>query len=137
MCSAPLRGFNPMPPAPVNIIDFHGTIDTVIPMSPDVPGVVGPGPDMTTETNDGYYYHIKLDHLTKVLTSMNCDLTSSVYNTHMDGVEGWNCVQWSGCDQGKEVVHCNAVYGHDYPFSSQRIEGLKIMWDFMKTHSRV
>ena len=60
-----------------------------------------------------------------------------MYNTHMDGVEGWNCVQWSGCDQGKEVVHCNAVYGHDYPFSSQRIEGLKIMWDFMKTHSRV
>ena len=48
------------------IIDFHGLQDNVIPYSPESPGNLGEGPDMTTETNDGYYYHIKPDHLTKV-----------------------------------------------------------------------
>ena len=66
VCSSPLRGYNPMPDSPVNIIDFHGLQDNVIPYSPESPGNLGEGPDMTTETNDGYYYHIKPDHLTKV-----------------------------------------------------------------------
>ena len=48
----------------------------------------------------------------------------------------WSCQIWSGCDEGKEVVSCTANYGHDYPFSGQFVEGLKIMWDFMKTHSK-
>ena len=123
-----------MPEAPISIIDFHGLLDTVIPISPDVPGNLGPGPDMTTEANDGYYYHIKMDHLTKVMASMNCGETSSVYPTHMDGVEGWSCHIWTGCDGGNEVVHCNADYNHDYPFNGQYVEGLKIIWDFMKSH---
>ena len=138
VCSAPLRGYNPMPAAPINIIDFHGTIDDIIPMSPDSPGNLGAGPDMTTETTDGYYYHIKQDHLDSVMASMNCDLSSSSsYPTAMDGVDGWSCQIWSGCDQGKEVVSCNADYGHDYPFGDQRIEAIKIIWDFMKDHPKV
>jgi len=136
VCSSPLRGYNPMPDSPVNIIDFHGLQDNVIPYSPESPGNLGEGPDMTTETNDGYYYHIKPDHLTKVLSSMNCNNDSSVYPTSMDGVDMWSCQIWSGCDEGKEVVSCTANYGHDYPFSGQIVEGLKIMWDFMKTHSK-
>ena len=137
VCSAPLRGFNPMPEVPINMIDFHGTLDNVIPISPDAPDNRGPGPDDTTMTNDGYYYHIKLHHLTQVLTSMHCDLTSSEYNTHMDGVEGWSCVQWSGCDQEKTVVHCTGEYGHGYPFApDNKVEGLRILWDFMKAKSK-
>ena len=66
VCSAPLRGFNPMPDTPISIIDFHGLLDSTIPPSPEAPDNLGPGPDMTTETWDGYYYHIKLDHLAKV-----------------------------------------------------------------------
>ena len=89
---------------------------------------------MTTVASDGYYYHIKMDHLMKVMRSMNCGETSEVYPTHMDGVDMWSCQKWSGCDGGNEVVHCNANYGHDYPFFGQYVEGLKIMWNFMKTH---
>ena len=67
---------------------------------------------------------------------MGCEETSSVYPTHMDGVEGWACLRWGGCRGDKEVVHCSAYYGHDYPFTSsfQIMEGLKILWDFMKAH---
>jgi len=136
VCSSPLRGYNPMPDSPVSIIDFHGLQDNVIPYSPESPGNLGEGPDMTTETNDGYYYHIKPDHLIKVLSSMNCNKESSDYPTAMDGVDMWSCQIWSGCDDGKEVVSCTANYGHDYPFSGQFVEGLKIMWDFMKKHPK-
>ena len=126
-----------MPPSPVSIIDFHGSLDSVIPMSLDTPDILGPGPDDTVENSDGYYYHIKQDHLDKVLASMNCELTSTSYPTVMDGVDGWGCVRWSGCDQGREVVHCNASYGHDYPFGDQRIEAIKIIWEFMKANPKV
>ena len=51
---SPLRGFNPMPSSPINIIDFHGLHDTVIPYSPDQPGNLGAGPDGTTEAEDGW-----------------------------------------------------------------------------------
>ena len=72
VCSAPLRGFNPMPDTPISIIDFHGLLDSTIPPSPEAPDNLGPGPDMTTETWDGYYYHIKLDHLAKVSHDLLC-----------------------------------------------------------------
>ena len=34
----------------------------------------------------------------------------------------------------KEVDQCNGNWTHDYPFSNRYIEGVKILWDFMKTH---
>lgn len=136
VCSSPLRGYNPMPDSPVSIIDFHGLQDATIPFSPESPGNLGAGPDMTTQTTDGYYYHIKSDHLSNVMSSMNCNDVSSVYPTPMDGVDMWSCQIWSGCDEGKEVVSCTANYGHDYPFPGQFIEGLKIMWHFMKSHPK-
>ena len=40
--------------------------DNVIPYSPESPDNLGEGPDMTTLANEGYYYHIKPDHLNKV-----------------------------------------------------------------------
>ena len=40
--------------------------DNVIPYSPESPDNLGEGPDMTTLANEGYYYHIKPDHLSKV-----------------------------------------------------------------------
>ena len=43
VCSAPLRGFNPMPEFPISIIDFHGLQDSIIPMSTDAPADRGPG----------------------------------------------------------------------------------------------
>ena len=55
-----------MPDSPMSIIDFHGLLDDVIPASPNSPENLGPGPDNTTKNVDGYYYHIKLDHLIKV-----------------------------------------------------------------------
>ena len=54
----------------------------------------------------------------------------------MDGSHAWVCRLWSGCDGGKEVVQCNAEYGHGYPFSNRLIEGVKILWDFMKAHPK-
>ena len=90
-----------MPDSPISIIDFHGLLDSTIPISPDGPDNYGPGPDMTTETWDGYYYHIKMDHLLKVTSAMNCGPETQVYPTHMDGVDGWVCQLWTGCDEGK------------------------------------
>ena len=55
-----------MPDSPMSIIDFHGLLDDVIPASPNSPENLGPGPDNTTKNVDGYYYHIKLDHLIQV-----------------------------------------------------------------------
>ena len=55
-----------MPDSPMSIIDFHGLLDDVIPASPNSPENLGPGPDNTTKNIDGYYYHIKLDHLIQV-----------------------------------------------------------------------
>ena len=134
VAASPLRGFAGRPDSPVNIIDFHGLLDDVIPYSPEGPGNLGPGPDDTTISSDGYYYMNKMIYLTDLLSTMNCDLESSVYKTEMDGEEGWSCVIWTGCDGGKEVVHCNGAWAHMYPFQG-RIEGFRIMWRFMKDHS--
>jgi len=136
VCSSPLRGFNPLPSHPVNIIDMHGLNDRTIPYSPEGPDNLGTGPDGTVTASDGWYYHVKMDHLMSVMSSMNCDLEPQTYPTHMDGVHGWSCSRWDGCDEGKEVVHCHGEYGHNYPFSSRYIEGIMIIWDFMKAHKK-
>ena len=39
----------------------------MVPYSPEAPGNLGPGPDMTTEARDGHYYTIKRDHLVQVI----------------------------------------------------------------------
>ena len=103
--SAPLRGYNFMPDAPLNIIDMHGLNDRTIPFSPDRPGNLGAGPDDTVQATDGWYYHTKMIHLNNVLQSMNCNMESEPYPTHMDGVHGWTCQSWTGCDQGKQVKY--------------------------------
>ena len=133
VAASPLRGFASRPDSPVNIIDFHGLLDDVIPYSPEGPSNLGPGPDGTVISNDGYYYMDKMIYLTDLLTTMHCHLESSDYTTDMDGVDGWNCVIWTGCDEGKEVVHCNANWGHMYPFQG-RVEAFRIIWQFMKDH---
>ena len=65
---------------------------------------------------------------------MNCAATPEAYPTHMDGVDGFSCQRWSGCEADNEIVFCTGDHGHDYPFSGHYIDGLSIMWDFMKTH---
>ena len=124
-----------MPDSPISIIDFHGFNDTTIPASPDVEGVLGPGPDNTTQTHDGYYYHIKAHHLARVRAAMNCEEDSAIYPTHMDGEEGWACEVWTGCDQGAEVVHCTGSFASRFPWGGA-VDGYQIIWDFMKSHSR-
>ena len=54
----------------------------------------------------------------------------------MDGVDNWTCSLWSDCLGRKEVVFCNGDYGHNYPFFPSRIEGFRIIWDFMKNHRK-
>ena len=93
------------------------------------------GPDNTTLSVDGFYYHRKLDHLERITRWMNCDPSPAPYHTHMDGEEGWACQAgdifctnksefvntlhsgckvltlaqvWGGCDGGNEVVQCQA-----------------------------
>ena len=125
-----------MPDTPVSIIDFHGLNDHTIPFSPELPTNLGAGPDNTVISNDGWYYHVKMDHIARITEHMNCDPEAREYPTHMDGSHGWVCQLWTGCDNGKEVVQCNADYGHDYPFHNRYIEGVKILWDFMKVHPK-
>ena len=85
MCSAPLRGFNPMPDTPISIIDFHGLLDSTIPPSPEAPDNLGPGPDMTTEARDGHYYTIKRDHLVQVIQLLGCRLIGYSITEHCTG----------------------------------------------------
>ena len=47
---------------------------------------------------------------------------------------------YSSFSNGVEIVHCNADYGHDYPFANSikpYIGGTRIIWNFMKNHKRV
>ena len=37
---------------------------------------------------------------------------NDVYPTHMDGVDGWACDSWTGCQGGAELVHCTGDYYH-------------------------
>jgi len=125
-----------MPGSPINIIDMHGLNDRTIPYSIDGPANLGPGPDGTVISITGWYYHDKMEHLQSIMTTMHCNSEPQPYPTHMDGVHAWACSQWGGCDEGKEVVHCHGEYTHDYPFHNRYIEGIMILWDFMKTHSK-
>ena len=131
-----LQGLQPHARHPFRIIDFHGLNDHTIPFSPELPTNLGSGPDNTVIANDGWYYHVKMDHIAQITEHMNCDPVAREYPTHMDGSHGWVCQLWGDCDGGKEVVQCNANYGHDYPFHNRYIEGVKILWDFMKVHPK-
>ena len=93
------------------------------------------GPDNTTLSVDGFYYHRKLDHLERITRWMNCDPSPAPYHTHMDGEEGWACEVWTGCDQGAEVVHCTGSFASRFPWGGA-VDGYQIIWDFMKSHSR-
>jgi len=135
VCSSPMRGFNYLPSSPVNIISMHGLHDRTIPYSVAGPGNLGPGPDGTVTAKDGWYYHIETEHLLAIREWMGCSPDPLPYPTHMDGVHGWVCSRWGGCRGGKEVVHCHGEYDHDYPFNNRYIEGVIILWDFMKTHT--
>ena len=35
-------------------------------------------------------------------------------------VRNFTCIIHTGCMDGGEIVHCNAHYGHDYPFGPNR-----------------
>jgi len=129
---SPLLGFNDPPPTPVNIIDFHGVNDGTVPYMSVGPNDIGPS--NTVISWDGFYYHQKPILLAEIRDWMMCNPDPEPYATDMDGTEGWKCLLWSGCQAGKEVVACTGDHDHDYPFNFDYEAGLKIMWNFMKTH---
>ena len=135
VAGSPLRGYNPLPDSPVNIIDFHGYMDDTVPYSVVSPGNLGPGPDDTVTSAAGYFFLDKPTHLNNLVSGMNCQTNNTKYHTEMDGQGDWGCVIWRGCDGGKEVVHCTGYYGHYYPFWGS-VEGFNIIWQFMKSHPR-
>jgi len=136
VCGAPLLGFNELPTVPVHIIDFHGLKDETIPHTVEGPNNHGEGPYGTVESSEGWYYYQKPELLAGIREEMTCSPDPVPYTTHMDGVHGWSCWVWFGCTGEKEVVACTGDYGHDNPFHGRYIEGVKIQWDFMKTHKR-
>lgn len=130
---SPLLGFNDFPPNPVNIIDFHGVNDGTVPYMSVGPNDIGPS--NTVISWDGFYYHQKPIMLAEIRDWMLCNPEPEPWATDMDGTEGWKCLLWSGCQGGKEVVSCTGDHDHDYPFNFDYEAGLKIMWNFMKTHT--
>ena len=78
----------------------------------------GQGPHNSITSWDGYYYPEKPAFITSYADALGCG-PSETYPTPMDGVDNWNWVIRSGCNGGGEIVHCNANYGHDYPFSQR------------------
>ena len=136
----PLLGFGDVPlDPPISLIDFHGLEDGLAPYDVDSPGSMGPGPYNSVITSGQFYYEQNPEVMAKWVNALECNNSSSVYPTNMDGIDGWSCVVWSGCVDGKEVVHCNGLYGHDYPFRNENpryIGGFKILWNFLKNHRK-
>lgn len=137
---SPLLGFGDVPTdPPVSLIDFHGTEDQFMQYDVDAPTANGEGPESTVIS--AFYFYIEQKPLTlaKWVDEMGCVPVALPYPTVMDGVDGWFCTLWSGCSSGTEVVHCTGLYMHEYPFNDQdppRIEGTRILWEFMKNHKR-
>ena len=138
--ASPLIGFGDVPlDPPISLINFHGLLDATIPYDVDSVGSQGYGPLNSVVSSDLYYYEQNPDTINKWVNELACSSQNS-YSTDMDGVDDWACNIWSDCDSGKEIVHCTGFYGHDYPFSGEMpsyVGGIKIMWDFMKTHRKV
>lgn len=133
--ASPMIGFGDVSLSPpIHLIDFHGVLDDVIPYDVNSVGSFGAGPHDSVTSFDYYYYEQKPDTITKWANTLRCQSYDD-YPTNMDGIDGWNCKIWSDCENGREIVHCNGLYNHDYPFAEQGyIEGNRIMWEFMKTH---
>ena len=137
--ASPFIGFGDVPlDPPVSLIDFHGLLDGTIPYDLNTFNANGEGPHESVISWDYYYYEQKpntIDHWVQELACSN----NNDYPTDMDGVNGWSCQIWSNCRGDTEVVHCTALYAHNYPFAQADppyIGGTRIMWDFMKRHSR-
>ena len=136
----PILGFGDVPlDPPVSLIDFHGLEDGLAPYDVDSPASLGPGPHDSLITPGYFYYEQNPEVMAKWVDALECNNSSSAYPTDMDGIDGWSCVVWSDCVDGKEVVHCNGLYGHDYPFRDDNpkyIGGFRILWNFMKSHRK-
>ena len=135
--ASPMIGFGDVPLSPpISVIDFHGVLDTVIPYDVNSVGSYGSGPHDSVISFDYYYYEQKPDTFSKWANTMSCQSFDD-YPTNMDGINGWSCKIWSNCVNGEEVVHCNGLYNHNYPFEAQDyIGGTRLMWEFMKTHRK-
>jgi len=134
--AAPFLGYAAVPDRAFSMIDFHGTMDDTIPYDLTPPFGVGSGPDGTVLSWDGYRYYDKPRIIRTWAEGLECG-PAEPWPTAMDNVQDFVCLVHSGCRGGGEVVHCQGVYGHDYPFGPDRyIEGPRIMWDFMKSHPK-
>ena len=135
--ASPMIGFGDVPlDPPISVIDFHGTLDGIIPYSVDSIGSYGSGPHDSVISFDYYYYEQKPDTFSKWANALDCQNFDD-YPTNMDGINGWSCKIWSNCLLETEIVHCNGLYNHNYPFAAQEyIGGTRIMWEFMKTHRK-
>ena len=137
--ASPIIGFGDVPlNPPISLLDFHGQLDGVIPYDVNSASSQGMGPYNSVISGDLYYYYQSPDAWGKWVEDLGCG-GQNIYPTDMDGIDSWRCNIWSGCLDGTEVVHCTGDYGHDYPFSEENpsyIGGVRIMWDFMKTHRK-
>jgi len=133
----PFLGFGPLPKYVTPIIDFHGVLDDVIPYSVDsVEGSYGQGPDGVVSTvisYDGMYYYEKPKYTQYLVDGFKCS-SSEIWETPMDGVDGWSC-KMNRCPDGKDLVTCSGDYGHQYPFDEDVLRGTRILWSFMKNYS--
>jgi poly(3-hydroxybutyrate) depolymerase len=140
VAGSPLIGFGDVPTGqPISLIDFHGLLDSVIPYDAESVFSNGLGPEDSVITSGLYYYEQKPDTIAKWVKELGCEAEAHAYPTDMDGVDRWSCQLWNGCAGGTEVVQCNGIYGHTYPFSGEnppKIGGTRIMWDFMKNHRK-
>jgi len=135
VAAASLIGFGEVPKHPINVIDIHGINDDVIPY--DHAHAEGTGPHDSVISWDGYYYEPKQQLIQRWTTQLNCS-SPQIWGTSMDGEEGWQCQIYSECTGGTEIVSCTADHGHDYPFVdiNSSIEATRILWKFMKTHTK-
>ena len=150
--AAPFLGYAAVPDRAFSMIDFHGTIDDTIPYDLTPPFGVGSGPDGTVLSWDGYRYYDKPRVIRTWAEGLECGpavsapsfsppllisssphlLPQEPWPTAMDNVQDFVCLVHSGCRGGGEVVHCQGVYGHDYPFGPDRwlqsLEDQSVSW---------
>ena len=132
----PFLGFGPLPKYKTPIIDFHGVLDDVIPYSvASAEGSYGQGPEglvSTVISYDGMYYYEKPEYYQYLVSGYGCG-AGAKYETAMDGVDGWECIE-NKCGDAAAMVACTGDYGHQYPFDQDVLQGTRIMWAFMSKY---
>lgn len=121
------RGFNCAPGAnaKISLLNIYGTRDDVVRFD-------------GAPSSDGFLYTPTEQVIAAWAgpRSQGCAGENSHYETSMDGVEGWSCLQRAGCSTGAEIVDCAWNGEHDWPRQGGDEFASEVIWEFFARNGR-